>query len=162
MNKLLIFSFLLFLSCNLAIQEKENYDVSEIKKAVDTTLNQWHKAAAEADFDTYFGLMDEQAVFVGTDSSEVWRKKEFMAFSKPYFDKGKAWNFQKINRNIYTDNNFPHVVWFDETLQTWMGICRGSGVMTQNNGQWKIRHYVLSLTVPNNKIQKVMEAIAGH
>ena len=30
-----------------------------------------------------------------------------------------------------------------------MKICRGSGVLIIENGKWKIKHYVLSMTIPN-------------
>ena len=75
-----------------------------------------------------------------------------MAFSKPYFDQGKAWSFSALERNIYIGAS-AQVAWFDELLDTWMQLCRGSGVAVRQNGEWKIAHYVLSLTVPNEKIE---------
>ena len=84
------------------------------------------------------------------------RKTQFANFSKPYFDKGKAWDFKTIERNIYISKN-KDVVWFDELLATWMGTCRGSGVLEKNNTQWKIKQYVLSVTIPNDSIQKVIK-----
>ena len=42
-------------------------------------------------------------------------------------------------------------------LDTWMGVCRGSGVVKKVNGDWKIEHYVLSLTVPNENINAVVK-----
>ena len=38
-----------------------------------------------------------------------------------------------------------------------MGVCRGSGVLKKKDGVWKIEHYVLSLTVPNDNIQDVIQ-----
>jgi hypothetical protein len=132
--------------------------VDQTKKELDSLLDTWHRAAAESDFNQYFNLMAADAVFVGTDASEVWTKDAFMNFSKPYFKEGNAWNFKKIKRNIYLDKT-SQTAWFNETLDTWMGVCRGSGVMQYNNNQWKIKHYVLSLTVPNEKINKVISVI---
>ena len=83
-------------------------------------------------------------------------QKQFENFSKPYFDKGKAWDFKTIERNIYISKN-KEVVWFDELLDTWMGTCRGSGVLEKNNTEWKIKQYVLSVTIPNDSIQKVIK-----
>jgi hypothetical protein len=37
-----------------------------------------------------------------------------------------------------------------------MEICRGSGIMEKVNGIWKIKHYVLSITIPNNKVSDVI------
>ena len=123
---------------------------------INTTQDNWHKAAAEADFNAYFNLMTKDAVFIGTDAAEVWNKPEFMAFSKPYFEQGKAWNFTSIDRNLYIDPS-GSLAWFDELLNTWMQICRGSGVLKKENGEWKIAHYVLSLTIPNDEIEPVIE-----
>ena len=39
-----------------------------------------------------------------------------------------------------------------------MGTCRGSGVLEKTNDSWKIKHYVLSVTIPNDDIQKVIDA----
>ena len=99
--------------------------------------------------------MDSVSIFIGTDASENWKKTAFSKFSKPYFDKGKAWSFTPIERNIYTSKN-NEIVWFDELLNTWMGICRGSGVLEKENKKWKIKHYVLSVTIPNDNINQVI------
>jgi hypothetical protein len=49
------------------------------------------------------------------------------------------------------------IVWFDELLLTQMKICRGSGVLIQENGQWRIKHYVLSMTIPNDTTDEVVK-----
>jgi hypothetical protein len=42
-----------------------------------------------------------------------------------------------------------------------MKICRGSGVLVKIDGKWKIKHYVLSMTIPNKKraVIKIKEPI---
>ncbi|WP_194851416.1 nuclear transport factor 2 family protein [Nonlabens antarcticus] len=117
-------------------------------------VDQWHKAAADADFDTYFNLMTSNAVFIGTEATENWQLKEFKAFSKPFFDRGKAWSFTSLQRNIYSENE---VVYFDELLDTQMGICRGSGILKKENGSYRIAHYVLSIAVPNDNVDSLTE-----
>ena len=123
---------------------------------INATLDQWHLSAANADFKGYFDLLSEEAVFIGTDASEVWDKTGFMNFSRPYFEQGKAWAFKSIDRNIYLSPS-GDLAWFDELLDTWMQLCRGSGVVRKIDGQWKIAHYVLSLTIPNEEIDPVIE-----
>jgi arginine deiminase len=125
---------------------------------INIIIDSWHKAAEKADFDTYFELMSEDAVFVGSDASEVWDIKEFKVFSKPYFDAGKAWTFIPVNRNIYTGKN-KNIAWFDEVLNSeHMGICRGSGVLVRNQDEdWKIKHYVLSLAIPNSLVDQLVK-----
>jgi hypothetical protein len=125
------------------------------KKEINSVVNQWHKAAAEANFDNYFGLMTDDAVFIGTDASENWNRKDFEAYSKPHFDKGKAWTFHTLERNIYVDKS-NKIAWFDELLDTSFKICRGSGVLEKVNGKWKIKHYVLSMTIPNETSDEVV------
>lgn len=124
------------------------------KEAIDNMLISWHKAAADADFDAYFGHMTDDSVFIGTDATENWQNDEFRAFSKPYFDKGKAWTFTTLERNIYIDSD-KNIAWFDEHLKTQMGICRGSGVVIKVNGIWKIKHYVLSIAIPNENVSEI-------
>ena len=117
-------------------------------------IDAWHLAAADADFDQYFSLMTKQGVFVGTDATEHWDNKAFKSFSKPYFHAGKAWSFTSLERHIYHNDT---TVWFDELLDTQMGICRGSGVLELEEGQWKIAHYVLSIAVPNDRVSSLLE-----
>lgn len=124
------------------------------KVAIATTLDAWHKAAAEANFDSYFNLMTSDGVFLGTDATENWQNNEFKAFSKPYFDRGMAWSFTPVERNIYVSGNYA---WFDELLDTQMKICRGSGILQKIDGSWKIAHYVLSIAVPNNNVDALIE-----
>lgn len=140
--------------------EQEHLSFQDVEQQVDQALTSWHKSAAEADFTSYFSYMDSASIFVGTDASEVWNKTEFMEFSKPYFDKGKAWSFTPLSRNIYMDSA-SEVIWFDELLETWMGECRGSGVLKKKDTSWLIQHYVLSLTVPNEDMNKVIEVLAA-
>lgn len=129
-------------------QEKE-------KTRVNLFLDQWHKDAAEANFEGYFGAMAEESIFVGTDATENWNKKAFQDYSKPYFDRGRAWSFTAVERNVYLQKG-GKTVWFDELLSTQMGLCRGSGVLEKIKGEWKIRHYVLSLDVPNENVSELI------
>ena len=126
------------------------------KEKINSVLDSWHKAAANAQFDIYFSFMTPNAIFIGTDPTENWNKKAFMAFAKPYFDKGKAWNFTALERPIYFSRD-KKTAWFDELLDTQMKICRGSGVLIFQNGKWKIAHYVLSIAIPNDNTDAVVK-----
>ena len=55
------------------------------------TLDQFHQAAAQANFDKYFEGFAEDGVFMGTDGSERWTKRQFQDYVKVYFDQGKGW-----------------------------------------------------------------------
>lgn len=149
MKKTVLLSFLLLFTNVISAQ-------NEFKIQVGFTLDSWHKAAAEANYDNYFDLLTDDAVFIGTDATENWTKSEFEAYAKPHFDKGKAWSFTTVERHIYfnPDNT---IAWFDELLDTQMKICRGSGILVLQKGQWKIQHYVLSMTVPNDNVTEVVK-----
>ncbi len=125
------------------------------KKQIDSVLNAWHRAASEADFDVYFGLMTTDAVFIGTDATENWNLEEFKTYAKPHFDRGRAWSFQPVERHIYLDET-ARFAWFDELLDTQMKLCRGSGVLREVDGDWKIAHYVLSIAVPNDNVNELI------
>jgi hypothetical protein len=144
----------LFLVLGIFSTPAQSQNIENQKIAV--TLDAWHKAAAQAQFDAYFGLMTNDAIFIGTDAKENWNKTAFQAFAKPYFDKGKAWNFTAIERHIFFDAT-EKIAWFDELLSTQMKICRGSGVLVKVGNEWKIQHYVLSMTIPNENVNEVVK-----
>ncbi len=160
MKKLIIFT-VIFFSCFTFTQvhsqvKNTEKNLKAVKRQVNKTIGKWHKAATQADFEDYFYLMTKDAIFIGTDATENWTLPEFKKFSKPYFDSGKAWSFSTLERNTYIHENLG-VAWFDELLDTHMGICRGSGVLMKENGIWKIHHYVLSITIPNENVDEITE-----
>lgn len=150
----------LIVSCKTEVkidtEETQGVSTDEIKKNINTSLDRWHKAAAEANFDNYFNLMTKDGVFIGTDATENWQNEAFKAFSKPYFDKGKAWNFTAVDRNIYVYDD-QKLAWFDELLDTQMKLCRGSGILKLEDNQWKVTHYVLSIAIPNENVSEVVK-----
>lgn len=150
MQKLFIFLSLIIVSCS------STKDLTSEKNSINQLLDNWHKAAAEANFDNYFNAMAEESIFIGTDATENWNKTEFKAFAKLYFDKGRAWNFTALERHIYFSKD-GKTAWFDELLNTQMKICRGSGTLEKSNNEWKIKHYVLSMTIPNDNTNEVIK-----
>ncbi len=101
-TKLLILTLLMSVSFLIMAQEKEE---------ITQMLDNWHKAAANADQQAYFDGIAEDGIYIGTDATEIWTKQEFFEWSKPYFDKGKAWSFVAIQRNIYIiRRSFPCLV----------------------------------------------------
>lgn len=142
MNKILFLSFLLF-SINLNAQ-------------LDKLVDDWHKAASEANFNSYFGIMDDSFVFLGTAPGERWEKEAFSKFSKPYFDAGKAWDFKASNR-VWMFSKNKKIAWFDEDLETWMEGCRGSGILIKKKGKWKLVYYNLTVLIENEKIKEFID-----
>lgn len=139
----------------LLVNAFANAQISQ-KYQVSQTLDTWHKAAADANFEGYFNLMADDAIFIGTDATENWTKPDFKVWAKPFFDKGKTWNFTALERHIFFDKT-GKIAWFDELLNTQMKICRGSGVLVKIGKEWKIQHYVLSMTIPNDEVDAVIK-----
>ncbi len=126
------------------------------KEQITKTLDNWHLAASQVRFEDYMNSMTNDAVYIGTDATENWTKTEFMAFAKPYFDKGKAWSFTALERHIYLSKD-QKMAWFDELINTQMKICRGSGILVKIGNEWKIQHYVLSMTIPNDNSSEAIK-----
>ena len=126
------------------------------KNGVNLMLDNWHRAAGNANFTEYFDALSNDAIYIGTDATENWTKKQFETFAKPYFDKGKAWSFLPLERHIYF-SNYKKIAWFDELLSTQMKICRGSGVLVKHKNTWKIKQYVLSMTIPNENTNEAVK-----
>lgn len=145
-----LYLFLVITSCT----SLQNIDHEKTKIAV--TLDNWHIAASNTAYSNYFDAMVENSIFIGTDATENWNKEAFQKFAKPFFDKGKAWSFIPLQRNIYLSKD-GSTAWFDELLNTQMKICRGSGVLIKENNSWKISHYVLSMTIPNDITNDVIK-----
>ena len=145
--------FLVFSSCYQPKPEAEKK--KEVTAEIDALITKWHKDAGVCNLQDYIGAMAKDAVYLGTDATEYWTKKEFEAFCKPYFNKKTTWNFKLVKRNIYLSNDY-NIAWFDELLDTKLGLCRGSGVLQKNDGKWQIEQYVLSPTVPNDKTKEVI------
>jgi hypothetical protein len=156
MKKAVILLTAFITSITITAQVKPKAPVVDPHEQINKTLDAWHKDAAETNFKNYFDAMTDDSVFIGTDATEHWDKAAFQAFAKPFFDKGKAWNFTSLERHIYLSSD-KKLAWFDELLNTQMKICRGSGVLVLANGKWKIKQYVLSMTVPNDNVDDVVK-----
>jgi len=139
--------------CPVLLMGQEN-----VKKQVSDFIDSWHASAANNDQESYFNAIDENGIYIGTDSTEVWTKEEFYDWSTPYFQEQKGWSFEKTSRNIYFSDDW-NMAWFDELLDFGKGTLRGSGVLVKRGDDWKIIHYVLSVPVPNEKYQEVIRVI---
>ncbi len=132
------------------------------RASIDRTLDGFHEAAAKADGPRYFSHLTEDAVFLGTDASERWPRKEFEAFASPYFKKGKGWTYTSTERQVDIEVG-GDLAWFDELLTNeHYGTCRGSGVLRKQAGQWRIAQYNLSIPMPNPLARDFVERIRGH
>jgi ketosteroid isomerase-like protein len=138
------FTFTLFAQTEVKTENQE-------LRCINRVLDSWHERAAVADT-TYFELFADNALYLGTDAKEIWTIQEFEDLYMSFFKRGTAWNFKMKDRNVYL-GDYGHYAWVDESLDTWMGLCRGTAVMEKNtDGQWRIKHYSLTVLVSNDLI----------
>ncbi len=129
-----------------------------LTKQVNAFVDEWHQDAANARM-AYFDKIAPDGVYIGTDRSELWRRDEFKAWAKKYFDTKKTWNFKATRRNVYASAD-KSLVWFDELLDTTkMGHCMASGVLRKTAKGFEIVHYQLSVAVPNEVVDGVTRTI---
>jgi len=132
------------------------------ESAVDAVLTAFHEAASEADGATYFGLLGDGAIYLGTDAGERWTVDEFKAFAEPYFSEGRGWTYTATSRNIIIGPS-GDTAWFDELL--WnesYGTCRGTGVLIEGPEGWRIAQYHLTFPVPNELAKDIVAQIREH
>ncbi|OJF69886.1 protein with SnoaL 3 domain, NTF 2 superfamily [Alteromonas sp. V450] len=146
--------FLVMLSVtNVQATEKDN---------INRVLDSLHENASLAKFEEYFNLYSDDAVFIGTDASEIWTIGEFKKYAKPYFDNGNGWTYNPRNRHIYFSPN-QNVAWFDELLDNEkLGETRGTGVLVRYENEWKVSQYHLTIPIPNALASGIAEKIQAH
>jgi ketosteroid isomerase-like protein len=129
---------------------------------VERVVDDWHDAAARADEERYFGHLAGDAIFLGTDATERWTKDAFREYAHPHFARGDAWAFRSVRRAVIFHPD-GRLAWFDEDLETeGLGPARGSGVVRlEPDGAWRIVHYNLAITVPNERFGEVRALLSG-
>ena len=124
-------------------------------------LDDFHDAAAKADFDRYFGHFAEDGVFLGTDATERWTVEEFKAYARPYFKPGGGWTYRPRDRHLTVQKDGNTAI-FDELLDNdGLGVTRGSGVLVIEGDEWKVAQYNLSIPIPNPLADRVVQIIKG-
>jgi len=146
---------ILLTSCAVS-KNKSNKNILEPQAKVNSLLDIWHKDVINFDLDSYFNILDESFIFLGTDPKERWAKDEFYKFCTPYFEKQSTWNFTPLWRNVYFSED-GKTAWFEEQLSTWMEECRGSGVLVYKDKQWWLIHYNLTVLIENEKVKSFIE-----
>jgi hypothetical protein len=130
-------------------------------------LDTFHRAAANADLNTYMGcFFSPESRFLGTDSLENWLITEFYGYSKPHFDAGKAWTYtpraasRKITE-LVCGGSVPRIAAFDELLDSESFVCttRGTGTAIFDGSHWFLLSYHLSFPTPNDIAEDICKRI---
>ncbi len=128
-------------------------------RSVEQTLDALHASASTANAEVYFDLYTDNAKFIGTDAGENWSIDEFKQYAMPYFSKGKGWTYTLVSREVFYSNDHK-VAWFMEILSNASyGTTRGTGVLENVNGEWKIAQYHLTIPIPNAMAKSVAAQI---
>ena len=139
-------ALLLVGGCTIEVRD----DLTPAREEIDRVLDDFHAAASSADEELYFGHFSGDAVFLGTDDTERWTVEEFRAYVHPFFAAGRGWTYVSSDRFV-TLSADRRTAWFDEKLDNdKYGRTRGSGVLILTPDGWKIAHYNLSFTIPND------------
>ncbi len=146
-------------ACLVAAQAAGAQPSGEEQEIADV-LDALHARASEADFEGYFALYHERAVFLGTDKSEYWPLEAFKAYAKPRFDTGVAWTYHPTERFIHVSDDSA---WFEERLDhARYGETRGTGVLLRTPQGWRIVQYNLTLPIPNDLFAEFAERVKAH
>ena len=140
------------------VAETDAADAAYIAR-VNAFVDEWHADAAHAR-PAYFDKIAADGVYIGTDQTERWTRGAFRAWAGRFFERPSAWSFTPLRRNVaFTSDR--SLVWFDEQLDSAMGILQASGVVRATATGFEIVHYQLSIAVPNGVQPKVSELIRG-
>lgn len=151
-------TILLLVAAGAALGQEAAGDAAFITR-VNAFVDEWHADAAHARL-AYFDKIAPDGVYIGTDRTERWPRDAFKAWAARFFERPSAWSFTARQRNVaFTPDRT--VIWFDEQLDSAMGVLQASGVMRARagDGGFEIVHYQLSIAVPNDVQPKVSELI---
>lgn len=132
-------------------------------------LDNFHRYAANGDFENYFACFHPSGRFLGTDKTENWTVSEFMSFSRPHFTLGtSAWTFTPLPESRKCDV-FPGrdgrvtFATFDEHLQSesFGTTARGTGSVIWDGEGWLLAHYHLSFPIPNDLAHDMCKKIGN-
>jgi len=126
---------------------------------VAAVLDDFHDAASKGDGVRYFSHFAPDAVFFGTDATERWTLSEFREYALTRFETGTSWTYHPRDRHIFFSGD-GRTAWFDEVVvNAKYGACRGTGVLVELDGHWRIAQYNLTIPVPNAIALDVVEMI---
>lgn len=124
---------------------------------INKKMNDFHDAADKGDAARYLNHFSEDGVFMGTDDWERWPYDAFSKYVDKHFKDGKGWSYKPVKRftNVSSQQGFA---WVDEIVESekW-GRFRGTAVLEKTEQGWKLKHYSLTVLVPNESWEEVSE-----
>ena len=134
-------------------------DDAALTARVNAFVDEWHADAAHAR-PAFFDKIAADGIYIGTDRTERWTRDAFKAWAARFFERESAWTLVPRERHVRWSADGA-VIWFDEQLDSSMGVLQATGVMRAAGDRLEIVHYQLSIAVPNGVQPQVTEIIAG-
>jgi len=143
----------------LAPQETEAPKPDDATREVEQVLTDFHRAAARADARRFFGLLADDAIYMGTDPAERWTRGRLRELLGPSFEAGQGWRTSARETHVFVADD-GRFAWFDEALESerW-GPMRGSGVLRKEDDGWRIVQYNTAFTIPNQLVPDLTKQI---
>jgi len=127
---------------------------------VKAVLTGFHRAAAEADLDTYVGYLSPDLTFLGTDRTERLDREGLVALAQRSFSQGIGWIAEPVEQNVFVSGDGA-TAWFDEKLESQnFGELRASGVLRLEDRGWRIVQYNVVFPIPNDLAFDLVAQIA--
>lgn len=157
MKTLAIMAAALLLACGAALPALAG-DEGALTARINAFVDAWHADAAHAR-PAYFDKIAPDGIYIGTDRTERWTRDAFQAWAAPHFARESAWTLTPRERHVHATADGA-VIWFDEQLDSGMGVLQASGVVRAVGERLEIVHYQLSIAVPNEVQPQVTALIA--
>jgi SnoaL-like domain len=121
-------------------------------KAVHKVLESHLQAVATKNVPLLRAVFHQDGVFVGSDDTELWTADTLI---EKLQDSANGWDMRKCHKRQIHFVDGSTAMFFEVIEHVRYGTFRGSGVVIRNRtGDWLIRHYVLSFSVPNSLADK--------
>ncbi|MBL4673413.1 MAG: nuclear transport factor 2 family protein, partial [Arenicella sp.] len=153
---LFVANLALFSASSVFAKDAELLAGNEVAR-INLKMDDFHDAADKGDKTRYLNHFAKDGVFMGTDDWERWPYEAFSKYVNKHFKDGKGWSYTPIKR--YTNlNNQKTFAWVDEIVESekW-GRFRGTAVLENTEQGWKLKHYSLTVLVPNESWEGVSD-----
>ncbi|MEM9195827.1 MAG: nuclear transport factor 2 family protein, partial [Myxococcota bacterium] len=100
-------------ACGGGMSGLSRTEIGQIANEVETSLDDWHDAAARGDFERYFAHFSDAGMFLGTDATERWSVAEFRDYAREPFSDGEGWVMRSVRRSVRV-SSAGDVAWFEE------------------------------------------------
>jgi hypothetical protein len=127
----------------------------------EAALDTLHRAGAEANQADFIAVLAPSVVFLGVGDGTRLQGQALRDFVSESFASGNTWDYRTNERDVRLSAD-GSVAWFDESLEhDQLGRGRGSGVLTQNGGAWKVVQYDLTVPLPGAVVVSEAETPAA-